>query len=156
MTYARGSDGARAASGGGLPTRAAEARSLVHALLLRTGLGEGPPHEAVLADALLLTSELVTNALRHGGGVTGFSAHVVDGSLVVTVADASTQVPTARPPRADFVAGGYGWPLVCRLAGTPDVIVTATGKTVRAVLPLHPSGAAPPAPEPRPAGPLAG
>ncbi|WP_329459317.1 ATP-binding protein [Streptomyces sp. NBC_01497] len=140
MTYATGSDGAWGTYGAGVPTRAAEARRVVHALLLREGLvAKDAAHETVLADALLLTSELVTNALRHGGGVTGFSASVVDGALVLVVADASTRIPTARPRREDFAAGGYGWPLVCRLAGTPDVVVTATGKTVRAVMPLRPA-----------------
>ncbi|GAA3738667.1 ATP-binding protein [Streptomyces tremellae] len=138
MTYATGNDGQWTAHAPGLPTGAAEARHRVHDLLVAEGVAaEGRPFDAVLTDSLLLTSELVTNALYHGGGLTGFSASVADGCLVLVVSDASTRVPAARAPRDDYPAGGYGWPLVCRIAGTPEVVVTASGKTVRAVMPLR-------------------
>ncbi|MBP0457309.1 ATP-binding protein [Streptomyces bomunensis] len=98
---------------------------------------EGPgPHGTLVADALLITSELVTNALRHGGGLTGFTATVEDGCLVVTAADASTRVPVPRAPGGAAGTGGYGWPLMRRLAGTPDVTVSDAGKTVRVAMPL--------------------
>lgn len=133
-----------------LSLRPAEARERVHDLLLPLT----PPVDVlVLADAVLVASELVTNALRHGGGVTGFRVALVDGMIEVTASDRSGQVPVrqdtggdggrdtgAARDRGDLAGGlpgGYGWPLVCRIAWT-EVTPTATGKTIRAWIPLHP------------------
>ncbi|MEV0846955.1 ATP-binding protein [Streptomyces sp. NPDC049954] len=130
-----------------LALRPAEARERVHDLLLPLT----PPVDVlVLADAVLVASELVTNALRHGGGVTGFRVALVDGMIEVTASDRSGQPPVRQDAgdaqgaadRGDLAGGGglpggYGWPLVCRIAWT-EVTRTATGKTIRAWIPLHP------------------
>ncbi|WP_328581826.1 ATP-binding protein [Streptomyces sp. NBC_00370] len=94
-------------------------------------------NEERLENAVLVTSELVTNAIRHGGGLTGFSVTVLDDSCEVTVADRSTRLPSARASRCDIHPGGFGWPIVHRLANAVAVTVTSTGKTIRVILPLR-------------------
>lgn len=123
----------------GLPTSAAAAREHVDALLRAQFFSgnEGIRDDIVWADALLVTSELVTNACRHGGGITGFSAKIHGDELFLSVADASTESPVARPrPPGQYTVGGYGWPMVNRLAKSLVVISTATGKRIEAVVPL--------------------
>lgn len=93
-----------------------------------------------LCDALLVTSELTTNAILHGGGITDFGVDVCGGGVRVRVSDRCTDTPVTRPPvdpqgRSRF--GGHGWPLVCRLAR--DVRVSdlpAGGKCISALVPL--------------------
>ncbi|MGA4950879.1 ATP-binding protein [Streptomyces lydicamycinicus] len=121
----------------GVPVRAAEARNFVHDLLHKIG---SPVDDLALVDALLVTTELVTNAQRHGGGLTGFTARVVEGCLEVAVEDGSAHCPTAGSPqtpgRDPGVTGGYGWPLIQRLARSVEITATVTGKTIRVTLPL--------------------
>jgi anti-sigma regulatory factor (Ser/Thr protein kinase) len=93
--------------------------------------GESPLDERTVADVLLITSELFTNAIQHAGGVTDFAATVADGCVRVTVGDASDRHPV-RSARAGWGRpGGYGWPLICSLA--EEVTVTprpGRGKSV--------------------------
>ncbi|MEU8786591.1 ATP-binding protein [Streptomyces sp. NPDC048637] len=119
----------------GLPVRAAEARNFVHDLLHRTG-SPVEVDDLALVDALLVTTELVTNAQRHGGGLTGFTARIVEGYLEVAVEDGSAHCPTAASPRDPGATGAHGWSLIQRLARTVDITVTVTGKTIRVTLPL--------------------
>ncbi|MET4921726.1 ATP-binding protein [Streptomyces sp. PSRA5] len=122
-----------------LPANAAEARARVVALL-RSGfceIDETTLDDIVLADVLLVTSELVANALRHGGGITGFVAEPAHGGLRIMVADASDQPPvTVTRHPGEHAVGGYGWLLVCRLAETVAVTVTSSGKRIEALLRL--------------------
>ncbi|BDH14302.1 ATP-binding protein [Streptomyces hygroscopicus] len=120
----------------GVPVRAAEARNFVHDLLHGTG---SQVDDLALVDALLVTTELVTNAQRHGGGLTGFTAQIVEGCLELAVEDASERRPTTAPRNPD-ATGGYGWPLIQRLARTVDITMTLTGKTIRVTLPLCTAG----------------
>lgn len=54
---------------------------------------------------------LVTNAVQHAGGVTGFGLKAGEGTVTVVVEDASPQPP--RPQPFDRTRpGGFGWPLV--------------------------------------------
>lgn len=126
-------------TGAALPTSAAAAREHVDELL-RTHFapGDGASREEIVrADALLVTSELVTNAFRHGEGLTGFSARIRGEELLLSVADASTEPPVA-PSRApgQYTVGGYGWSMVGRLATDVSVIPTDTGKRIEVVVPL--------------------
>ncbi|MBV1953915.1 ATP-binding protein [Streptomyces albidoflavus] len=110
-----------------VPGTAGEARALVQQALRdsfgpdATGeTGDGLGDTVVFADALLVTSELVTNAIRHGGGLTGFDVQLEDSHLTLHVSDASPEFPTATRPDGPFdfdrpLVGGYGWPLVRRL-----------------------------------------
>ena len=101
-----------------------DARRQVRAVLADWGLDS-------LADAaLLLTSELVTNALLHAR--TGLSLTVARTSpdgLRVAVADASPVLPVSRsaPPTATT---GRGLHLLVQLADEWGVDTTAPGKTV--------------------------
>lgn len=120
----------------GAPERPAQARELVHDLLLTV---EPPVDVLVLADAVLVASELVTNALRHGGGLTAFRVALVDDAVEVSASDRSTRPPATQREAVGGAAAtsGYGWPLVQRIART-EVTPTAEGKTVRAWIALRP------------------
>ncbi|WP_285541605.1 ATP-binding protein [Streptomyces lavendulae] len=114
------------------PTSAAAARDRVRELLLLAGVALD---SVAAADALLVTSELVTNAIRHGGGVVAFRAGVEDGILHLSVTDASPRLPTARTGTADQ-PGGYGWLLVQRLAERVECSPRPGGKTITMALRL--------------------
>lgn len=79
----------------------------------------------------LLTSELVTNAMRHGpaDGDVVVSAARLDGHFTVAVRDGSQDPPAVRdtPPE---VPGGQGLRLVDRLATSWGVDPGAPGKVV--------------------------
>lgn len=87
-------------------------------------------------DLMLVVSELVTNAERHAGGVTGFRLDLARDSATVSVTDGSREPPTYRRSE-DLTPGGYGWPIVLRLCREVIVSVHAAGKTIRAVVPLE-------------------
>ncbi|MFD5556436.1 ATP-binding protein [Streptomyces sp. NPDC127068] len=119
----------------GCPATAGEARRLVLALVG----GPAVPDDPAVIDLLLVTSELVTNALTHGGGVTGFEATVVPDGVRLTVCDRSEVVPAAHDrdgfPRP-HLGGGYGWPLIVRLAREISVTrLPEGGKAVHALVP---------------------
>ncbi|MEU0135586.1 ATP-binding protein [Streptomyces sp. NPDC006296] len=122
-----------------VPQNAAAARDVVTRLLEAEfcALGGEAPADVVVADALLVTSELVTNAVRHGGGLTGFTAEITDDGLLLTVADASTRAPVTseRDPAAASI-GGYGWLLVRRLARQVSITYLPGGKNIVALVAL--------------------
>jgi len=106
------------------PAAAGEARTEVRAAILAWDL---PADESV---ALLLTSELVTNAIRHGGG----QAIVLDlgctrGQLRVDVHDTSRLLPTLADAPADAEAG-RGLMLVASLSDDWGCYRTRAGKAV--------------------------
>ncbi|WP_329454537.1 ATP-binding protein [Streptomyces sp. NBC_01497] len=117
-----------------LPAGAAEARDLTATYL--SGHRDRVPGP-VLDDVLLVVSELVTNALRHAGGVTGMSVALRRGGVEVTVQDGSRKRPVARHHGANWLPGGYGWQMVSRLAKACVLPLGADGKLVRATVPLH-------------------
>lgn len=89
------------------------------------------------ADALLVVSELVTNAQVHGNGIHRFEAEI-DGTrrLRVRVADHNCAPPEAAPLSPGH-PGGFGWFLVERLAS--DVTVqplSDDSKNIVVCLPL--------------------
>lgn len=127
---------ARDADGGGLPDSAASARDRVRQVLRAAGV---TPESAPVAfgDALLVASELVTNALVHAGGVTSFTARAQPGNLELRVSDPSDVMPTVRDAGHLSAPGGFGLPLVTHLCVTVDVQHEApAGKTITAVLRL--------------------
>jgi anti-sigma regulatory factor (Ser/Thr protein kinase) len=94
------------------------------------------PIAAEAADTVVLVvSELVTNALRHGGTCTlDLTAH--PDSIEVAVHDRSPQAPRKRTPDLNGGTGGFGWPMVNHLAHATAVAHRMTGgKTVSALLP---------------------
>ncbi|WP_339134995.1 ATP-binding protein [Streptomyces sp. f51] len=85
---------------------------------------------------VLVVSQLVTNALRHGGGAyaLGLSAHL--GTIEVAVEDPSLRMPPRRAPVLVDGTGGFGWHMVNDLTLTTFVTPgPGGGKTVRALLP---------------------
>ncbi|GHB25180.1 MULTISPECIES: ATP-binding protein [Streptomyces] len=111
----------------------ADARDAARAFLKalgRPGIAPGA------ADTLVLVvSELVTNALRHGGGT--FTLHLTahPETIEVAVDDTSPQKPRTRAPDLRGTGGGFGWPMINRLARATAVTpLAAGGKTVSAVL----------------------
>ncbi|WUF98567.1 ATP-binding protein [Streptomyces sp. NBC_00467] len=124
-----------------VPMTAADARDEVQRLLgdwfrrVRQGVAD----EVVLADALLVTTELVTNAIRHGDGLSAFQADLTERGLRVTVSDHSEVPPTVITPtnaEGTVRVGGYGWPLIRRLARDIAVIPRSGGKTISVLVPL--------------------
>ncbi|MFD3653492.1 ATP-binding protein [Streptomyces sp. NPDC058620] len=94
---------------------------------------------AIAAEAaetvVLVVSELVTNALRHGGGTCTLDLTAHPDSIEVAVHDPSPQTPRMRTPDLNGGTGGFGWPMVNRLARATAVTRrTAGGKTVSALL----------------------
>ncbi len=95
-----------------------------------------PVSAQTVDDVVLVVSELVTNALRHGGGscTLTLTAHV-DG-IEVAVQDPSPHAPRTRTPDLCGGRGGFGWPMVNHLAqATAITRQTTGGKTVSALLP---------------------
>ncbi|MEU6355505.1 ATP-binding protein [Streptomyces sp. NPDC047072] len=124
------------------PGRPAEARRAVErAVSERCHATRTPCDPESLSDALLVVSELATNAILHGGGITDFHVDVEGRVVRVSVSDRSTDLPVTRNPldrQGRRRPGGHGWPIVCRLAR--DVRVTdlpAGGKCITALVPLR-------------------
>jgi anti-sigma regulatory factor (Ser/Thr protein kinase) len=97
--------------------------------------------ERARADAGLVVAELVSNAMRHGGGLAAFRAEVSpDGSaLTLHVHDLSDRRPFSRRMLGDAPdrPGGFGWPIVEQLAASVDVEpLPEGGKRIVVVLPL--------------------
>ncbi|MFJ5775339.1 ATP-binding protein [Streptomyces sp. NPDC093094] len=124
-------------------TSAAAARGYVGALVRERWRGPaGPACEEAVVDLLLVVSELVGNALRHGGGLARFEVALVPEGVRLGVHDYSDIVPAAafgdgtlpRPGEG----GGYGWPLIIRLAEEIRVERRrAGGKAIDVLVPLR-------------------
>ncbi|MES4831354.1 ATP-binding protein, partial [Streptomyces anthocyanicus] len=97
-----------------------------------------------LSDAVLVASELTTNAILHGGGITDFQVDVVGPGVRpgvrLSVCDRSHDLPVAVPATDDRGRrrlGGRGWPIVCRLAREVRVAdLPSGGKCITVVVPL--------------------
>ena len=81
--------------------------------------------------AVLLVSELVTNAVRHarGGRPITLELEASRSRLRIEVTDTDPRWPQPRTP-AGFDESGFGFVLVDALAGKWGVRETATGKAV--------------------------
>ncbi|MFE5488947.1 ATP-binding protein [Streptomyces virginiae] len=99
-------------------------------------LAEHHAPEALVADVLTVVSELVSNAIRHGEGLTGFHITVSAGQVVIEVSDRSTLPPHLQPPSPN-TPGGFGWPVVKTLAPGTFIRFHRTGKTITATLPTY-------------------
>ncbi|MER5439211.1 ATP-binding protein [Streptomyces sp. NPDC002790] len=97
-------------------------------------LSPAPTPESI-DNAVLVVSELVSNALRHAGGLTALRLAADRTTLEITVRDPSHATPRERPADLNGAGGGLGWPLVRFLARTVTVNPSRQGgKDVRAVL----------------------
>ncbi|MFJ8002606.1 ATP-binding protein [Streptomyces sp. NPDC096310] len=113
-------------------TSVAAARESARAFL--EGLAD--PIAAETADTVVLVvSELVTNALHHGGGTRTLDQAAPPDSIEVAVHDRSRQAPRMRTPELNGGTGGFGLPVVNHLARTNSVTRRPSGgKTVSALL----------------------
>ena len=99
---------------------------------------------AVIGDATLVLSELLSNAVRHArplpGALVQVSWALGDGSLTVSVRDGGSHTrPHAGHPSLSAL-GGRGLAIVECLASTWGVQDSTAGVTVWAILPARPCG----------------
>ncbi|MEU5184386.1 ATP-binding protein [Streptomyces longwoodensis] len=104
------------------------------------------PREEDLIDLSLVVSEMVTNAVRHGGGLTDFEVTVERDGVRLAVGDRSDAVPDGAYGVGGFPSthggNGYGWPLINRLAEEVTVRHRPRGgKTITVRVPLRPAPA---------------
>jgi anti-sigma regulatory factor (Ser/Thr protein kinase) len=133
----------RATHTGSVPiTSAATARSYVRSVVADHGRAPcGPAGERAVMDLLLVVSEVVTNAIRHGGGLAGFEVALLPEGVRLSVHDYSDAVPSAAYgpgtlPRT-HAGSGYGWPLIIRLSREIHIEHRrAGGKTVTVLVSL--------------------
>ncbi|MFF5639647.1 ATP-binding protein [Streptomyces sp. NPDC012825] len=93
------------------------------------------PAPETAENVLLVVSELVTNALRHGGGACVLDLSAGPDGIEVAVHDQSPHSPRMRTPDLNGGTGGFGWPMVNRLAAATAVTRRAAGgKAVSALL----------------------
>ncbi|BAU86972.1 regulatory protein [Streptomyces laurentii] len=98
------------------PGVVAECRDLTR-WALRAWFGpDGDPARTPAADALLLVSEVVTNARTHGGAPYEIRLDRVGRTLRVRVGDTSPVPPRARGPHRPDHPSGHGLFLLQRLA----------------------------------------
>ncbi|MFF5483558.1 ATP-binding protein [Streptomyces sp. NPDC012935] len=92
--------------------------------------------ERAASDVEQVVSELVTNSVRHAHGPTcvlSLDAH--PDAIEVAVLDADPAPPCERTPDLNGRFGGFGWPMVCRLAKAVTVVRVPGGKAVCALMP---------------------
>ncbi|AXL92473.1 ATP-binding protein [Streptomyces sp. CB09001] len=128
------------------PRRPADAREAVERAVTecRGADGRASCDAGALSDAVLVASELTTNAILHGGGITDFRVDVVGPrvrpGVRLSVCDRSHDLPVAVPSDDDLGRrrlGGRGWPIVCRLAREVRVAdLPSGGKCITVVVPL--------------------
>jgi anti-sigma regulatory factor (Ser/Thr protein kinase) len=90
--------------------------------------------DVATGDALVLVSELVTNAVVYAPGPCSLYLVEADTELTIAVSDTSTVTPQPRVPNRDR-GGGFGWHLLRHLTRRLDVYVRPPwGKTVCATM----------------------
>ncbi|GAA4609724.1 anti-sigma regulatory factor (Ser/Thr protein kinase) [Actinoplanes octamycinicus] len=114
------------------PQAPAAARGAVIDALRGWGLHE----QAWLGNVSVVVSELVTNAVLHGGGPITLILRLDERGLTLTVADGSPALPHRRDPD---LTGGRGLMLIEALSSRWGVLHDPGGKRVWAELPPCPS-----------------
>ncbi|MEY2233837.1 MULTISPECIES: ATP-binding protein [Streptomyces] len=115
------------------PSAVAGARQAARAFL--EALGQPAIGREQADTVVLVVSELVTNALRHGGGAYTLRLAAHPGTIEVAVEDPSPRMPRMRTPDLVDGTGGFGWHMVNDLALATVVTPRPEGgKSVRALL----------------------
>lgn len=99
------------------PGALAAARQIVRSVLIAWGLKDSEDVE----DAMLVADELVSNAVRHGGGCLSLEVSARDEDVTVCAVDGSAVVPRRRDPDGD---GGRGLGIIEALSeewGVQDI-----------------------------------
>ncbi|MER7515563.1 ATP-binding protein [Streptomyces sp. NPDC126499] len=113
------------------PHAAAQARQEVHRLTQEALLAGDRVSRAEEDDAMIVVSELVTNAVRHAGGTCSLDLALRPDGIDIDVSDDSPEAPRPREP-ALLGEGGYGWGIVAHLTRDLSVRGGAHGKTIHA------------------------
>ncbi|MBB4983785.1 MULTISPECIES: ATP-binding protein [Streptomyces] len=109
----------------------------------------GDPGQVAAEDALLLVSEVVTNAFTHGGVPYELRLDRTDGRLWVQVSDTSPVRPRPHGPHHADRPSGHGLYLLGRLADAWGCVPRSSGKAVWfEVEVLRRAGHASPSPSP--------
>ncbi|MFF8946185.1 ATP-binding protein [Streptomyces sp. NPDC014864] len=124
-------------------TSAAAARAYARSVVLEEwNSSSRRAREEDVIDLLLVVSEMVTNAIRHGEGIAGFEAVSTADGIRLTVLDNSDVVPEVAYGSGALPLGhlgsGYGWPLIIRLAR--EIVIDRRpggGKTISVLVPLR-------------------
>lgn len=113
---------------------AREASSVATAREWMMAFVRGLVPKAQADDAVLVVSELVTNALRHGlGEVVARTSIDHDGSINIAITDSGEDVPTLLPADPARI-GGLGLRIIDELAASWGVAPFPGGKTVWATV----------------------
>jgi len=112
----------------GVPAEIAAVRRAAIAHLGRCGCSNA-------ADAVLVLSELVTNAVLHAGGADRVAVECLDGSIRISVHDKTTDPAEVADETRDV--GGRGLRIVEALADRWGTDPLGAGKVVWAVLPCR-------------------
>ncbi|MEY9875245.1 hypothetical protein ABH931_004746 [Streptacidiphilus sp. MAP12-33] len=91
---------------------------------------DDPDERERAEDVLLVVSELVANAMTHGGGVLELVVTLEGDAVVVGATDGEARPPTVPTPGDPARPGGHGLQVVRRLATSWDSTPQPAGKTV--------------------------
>lgn len=86
------------------------------------------------ADAVLIVSELVTNAVRHTRGPCLLILAEHGGSLDIAVSDHSEDMPDVHRPAGGDQRGGFGLEIMRHLGDSLRVVPRIGGKTIHVAL----------------------
>lgn len=114
----------------GGPGVVGQCRDLTRQVLDEWYRPSGPTAGMITADVLLLVSEIVTNACRHGGAPTELRLDSAPGRLWVQVSDTSPEQPRPRHRHQAARESGHGLYLLQRLSAAWGWMPRDTGKVV--------------------------
>ncbi|MFF1477566.1 ATP-binding protein [Streptomyces sp. NPDC058301] len=118
------------------PGVVAECRDLTRQVLDEWFGPRGAEGRAALEDVLLLVSEVVTNACRHGDAPYELRLDRIDGKLWVQVSDNSPLRPRPHGRHRPAQSSGHGLYLLQRLSSAWGWLPRGAGKTVWFEMPV--------------------